>query len=216
MCHSRPPFVSARKGHSMSKTVYSSSNSMVWEYFGIVYRLAAALDSDDDQKRRQNTALCVLLAVTAVEAFFNLYFQVLVTASPYSEHEQSIRHWLSKPRSLDAKITEWPKRIFKQPIDMSTGIGKRFADLKRLRNKLMHFSDLQKSVPIAGTHIHNFSDITFYENLKDSDAWNAYHTALRFIVEVLKLEGGTDEALAVRTVRWTAVSLPVILEFSEI
>lgn len=198
----------------MPKTVYSSPNSMVWQYFGILHRIIHRLDSTNEREYRQDIALCILVAVTAVETFLNLYFQVLVSKPAHSSCEQYIRNSLAQRRSLDFKMRRWPRRLFGKGIDLSSGVGKRFVDLKDLRNRLMHFSDLRKEVEIAGGKLHNFTEITTYEQLTDADAWNAYHTSLQFVVEVLKL-GSNDEAeLARLTVQWTTVSLPVILEFS--
>ena len=65
---------------------------MVWEYYAIIQRLTARLDASDEKAYRQDIALCILLAVTAVESFLNLFFQVLVTKSEYSTHSLSLIH----------------------------------------------------------------------------------------------------------------------------
>jgi hypothetical protein len=194
----------------MPRKVFSSANSMVWEYYAIIQRLTARLDPSDEKAYRQDIALCILLAVTAVESFFNLFFQVLVTRPEYSTHDSFIQNSLKRRHSLEYKINHWPKRVFNKHVDMSTGVGKRFAQLKDLRNKLMHFGDVHRELDIAGTKLHNFTDTTFYQVLEDKDAWKALHTSLLFIVEVLKLVSKDQNQLAGLTVQWTTYTLPVL------
>ena len=201
----------------MPRKVYSSANSMVWEYYAIIQRFTARLDPSDQKAYHQDIAICILLAVTAVESFLNLFFQVLVTRPEYSTHDSFIQNSLKRRWPLEFKINHWPKRFFNKHIDMTTGIGKRFRDLKDLRNKLMHFGDVCKELDIAGSKLHNFTDITFYETFEDKDAWRALHTSLLFIVEVLKLASKDEKQLAGLTVQWTTYTLPVIshLPFAE-
>jgi len=183
---------------------------MVWEYYAIIQRLTSRLDPTDEKAFRQDIALCVLLAVTAVESFLNLFFQVLITKPEYSTHDSFIQDSLNRRRSLEYKIKNWPKRVFGKHIDLTAGVGKRFAELKDLRNRLMHFGDVQRELDVAGAKLHNFTDITFYHALEERDAWKALHTSLAFIVEVLKLASKDEKQLAGLTVQWTTYTLPVL------
>ena len=194
----------------MPSKVYSSANSMVWEYYAIIQRLTSQLDPTDAKSYRQDIALCILLAVTAVECFLNLFFQVLVTKPEYSTHDSFIQDSLKRRRSLEYKIKNWPKKVFGKQIDLSTGVGKRFVELKEHRNRLMHFADVQRELSVSGAKLHNFTDITFYHSLEKRDAWKALHTSLVFVVEVLKLASKNEKQLAGLTVQWTTYTLPLI------
>ena len=66
--------------------VLSSPNMMVWQYFQALRRLCYAIEQHQDHDKetiQQDVALGVILAITGVEIFMNVYFRVLVDEAPY-------------------------------------------------------------------------------------------------------------------------------------
>jgi len=187
----------------MAKQVYSSSNGMVWEYIKILDRIVSNLrPTCNKDELRQDISLCILLSVMVVETFINLFFQVIVSKTPYDRHKDYICKSLRRRDSIDFKIKNWPKRLFKRGLDFSSGIGKKFSDVKNLRNRLMHFSSIEP-LNIDGHEIHGLSNINFYEALEVSDAMNAVKVAEETIFEILKLSGLSGSNLAAQMRRWT-------------
>jgi len=69
----------------MNKVV-SSPNMMVWQYFQALRRLCYAIEQHeghDKETIQQDAALGVILAVTGVEIFLNVYFRILIDEEPY-------------------------------------------------------------------------------------------------------------------------------------
>jgi hypothetical protein len=187
----------------MTRQVYTTSNGMVLEYIKILDRVVNELNSISDKRVRvQNILLSILLSIAVVETFINLFFQVTVLKSPYSLHKEFIANSLKSFKSIDFKIKKWPKMVFGKELDLTTGIGKQFVDLKNLRNRLMHFSTLG-NVKIDGKGFDTFSDISFYESLEIPDAHNASNVAEETILEILKLSGLTGDKLTSQRLRWT-------------
>jgi hypothetical protein len=188
----------------MTKTAYGSPNSMVWEYFAPLRRIGSALYSiSDESEKRQNVAICIFLSVTVVEAFLNIYFRTKVAESAFKHHETYFLKTISKPKPLEFKLREWPKVILGASIDFNNGIGKRFLDLKELRNSLMHFTYTYQTIEIENTKIHGLGDIGFYERLTEADAVNSIITAEDFIQEILRLSKYSGDGLTRAMLFWT-------------
>lgn len=187
----------------MHKQVYTGANGMVWEYVYILDRIANDLNSNSDKTiARQNVLLCILLSVVVVETFLNQFFQDLVLKAPYRGHKVFISNGLKSRLSIDRKIKRWPEKVLGNKLNIETGIGKQFIELKDLRNRLMHFSMLG-NVNIDGKEFDAFSDISFYESLKISDALNASNVAEETIYEILMLSGFTGDTLKSQFLKWT-------------
>jgi len=177
---------------------------MVWEYLAILRRIIQKLNSISDEKeRRQSIALCIVMAVTVVETFLNIFFRLKVKEPNFISHERYLLDCLSNRKSLEFKIKNWPKSILGLTIDLTTGIGKRFSDLKDKRNELMHFTISDEPVIIENIQLRNFSDLSSYHSLQDSDAYGAVATAEDFIQAILELSGVSDSKLNGRMLFWT-------------
>lgn len=187
----------------MAKQVYTTSNGMVWEYIRILDRIISNLHpTRDKDELRQDISLCILLSVMVVETFMNLFFQDKVSKAPYDRHKGYIFTSIRRRDSIDYKIKNWPKRLFKTGLDFSSGIGKKFNDVKNVRNHLMHFSSIE-SLNIDGHEIHGLSNIGLYESLQISDAINAVEVVEETIIEILKLSDLSGSFLIAQTQRWT-------------
>ncbi len=79
-----------------------SPNRMVWELFEALRRLCIrvtkAQDTHDAAAVRQDSALCIILAVQCVEVFFNVYFRVLLSDSAFAHANERISADLQKPQ----------------------------------------------------------------------------------------------------------------------
>lgn len=171
-------------------------------------------DITDEKELRQTICLCILLAVTTVETFMNLFFQVLVNKPEFAAHQSSILESLKQRNSLDFKVKNWPNELFGKGIDLTQGVGRDFVTLKDLRNRLMHFAS-SETVNIDGVALHNVSDISFYERLTAKEACDAEHTAACFIEEILKLSGLKDSSLQGRMLHWTGLPNAAILRAGD-
>lgn len=129
---------------------------MVWEYFQCLRRMAQRVRQiQDKSEQKQEIALCIIMAVTVVETFLNIYFRVIVSEPAYSKHKQRVLNDLSfnpYPKSLDEKLKHWPKDILGQTLDLGSHIPKEFFELKKRRNRLMHFSSSHESVCVPANN----------------------------------------------------------------
>jgi len=129
-----------RRQHTVP-SYHSSPNHVVWEYFFTLRRLAQrAQAGESEEPCRQATALTIIMAVTVVEVFLNLFFRVCVSEPKRAEHQAQFLEDLRRRISLDQKIRKWPKRILGHELPLDAAPGKHFMELKDLRNLLIHFT----------------------------------------------------------------------------
>jgi hypothetical protein len=181
----------------------SSPNAMVWNYFRTLRRLVDGIqnsDADADTKR-QDIALVILMSVTVVEAFFNIFFRVVVSEPGFQAHEEKVK----KRTTLDSKFKEWPLKILGSGIDVNTGIGHDFLRLKERRNQLMHFTSTHTSLQLGGIVIEGVCDTSIYDELSPDDARAALATAEGVIEAILRIRGVTNMPLAMR--QWAGGTL---------
>jgi hypothetical protein len=198
----------------MEKTL-SSPNSMVWSYFEALRRLCYRVESHENNSHKtQDAALCVILAVTGVEVFMNVYFRILITEEPYKHAKQRILNDLDKQAPLDRKLKEWPKLVFGEKIKFGSGIGQKFSKLKNTRNKLVHFSSTHEPIEVPGVTINGMADTTVYNSLGKHAANEALEVAEGFIGEIFRLRGIHENEICHALHSWTG-KVPEIKELTK-
>ncbi len=182
----------------------SSPNRIVWQYFEALRRLASRIGSlEDDAERKQDTALCILLAVTVVEAFLNIFFRVIVSEAGFTQHEQRLLDDLNKRRSLDYKLRNWPRRVLGKGLDFTAAIPKAFLELKDRRNALMHFTSTHQTVSLPGIEIHGAADTSVFDDLTVKDAEKGVEIAEGMVEELCRLRGLPEEKIGQALHLWT-------------
>ena len=186
----------------------SSPNRMVWELFealrSLCIRIKKVQDTQNASEVRQDSALCIILAVQCVEVFFNVYFRVLISESAFAHANERISADLQKTQiGLDRKIKEWPELVFGRKLSLDKGAGQQFVKLKNLRHTLMHFTSSHETISIPGVAIHGMADTSAYESLSAKSAIEALHTAEALLCEIFTLRGITPENLPDALYSWT-------------
>lgn len=183
----------------------SSPNTMVCNFFWALRRAVdrANEESEDDNGKKQEVAVCIFLSVTAVETFLNVYFRVLVEEEPYARHKTLLLADLDKGMPLASKLRKWPREILGKPISEDRGPGKAFADLRQLRNKLMHFTSSHQTLKVPGMVIHGLADTSAYDGLSDADAKHALRAAEDLLSEIFRLRGIPEDRIPHSLHAWT-------------
>ncbi len=190
----------------MDKTL-SSPNRMVWQYFNALRRLCYRVATNENKAEiPQDAALCVILAVTGVEIFLNTYFLIMINEEPYKHAKEQILNDLMRQASLDKKIKEWPEKVLGKKIQLNSGIGLEFTNLKKLRNKLVHFSSSYETFKFSGATIIGLADTTVYDSLDTNSALKALEIAEQFICEVFRLRGIEDRNICHELHSWTGIA----------
>lgn len=186
-------------------TTYSGPNRMVWQFFEALRRsVARAHEAANQPHLHQEVAVSVFLAVTTVEAFLNLYFRLVVEEPPFSQHKKRLLDDLSRPyASLEQKLRQWPKEILGNSIDLESGPGKAFLELKDLRNRLMHFKSSHDTIEIPGGSIQGLPNTTVFDELTAADSDNALETAEALIGAVMHARGIKPEHAPRNLQFWT-------------
>lgn len=162
--------------------VLSSPNKMVWSYFSALRRMCYRVEEHSTQRyKKEDSALCIIMAVTVAEVFLNVYFRILISESAYKHAENKIQNDLQKRVTLDKKLKEWPKEVFGKNMDFGSGAGQRFMELKNKRNELVHFSSTWETVEVPGITISGLADTSVFEMLGEHSAIQALETAERFL-----------------------------------
>ncbi|HEY9032116.1 MAG TPA: hypothetical protein VIM93_12200 [Kangiella sp.] len=175
----------------MNKVV-SSPNMIVCQYFQSLRRLCYTIEQHDEHNKeqiQQDAALGVILAVTGVEIFVNVYFRVLVDEETYKHAAPYILNDLKKQLPLEKKVKKWPSAVFGKKLNFGEGVGQLFTNLKILRNKLVHFSSSHETIDLPGHKIQGMADTSIYSSLDTHSAINALEVAEQFICEIFRLSG---------------------------
>ena len=190
--------------HGTVRGHFSSPNHLVWEYFFTLRRLAnEAEKSESEELSRQRTALTVIMAVTMVEVFLNLFFRVRVSEPHSMQHQTQFLADLNGRMSLDKKIRRWPSRILDKELQLDSGPGKQFMELKELRNSLVHFTSTHESVDLGDVQIHGLADSSAYDTLSARHATNALLVAESVVEAIFRLAGLTEEQVPHAMHAWT-------------
>jgi hypothetical protein len=177
---------------------------MIWNYCDLVRRLVAEIPNiSDEAHQKQQTALVVLMSVTVVEAFTNVFFRVVVSETEFQQHLQRIEKDLKSNKGLDRKIKEWPEAIFGKRFDWNSGIGKDFMTLKKKRNQLIHFTSSHSTLNVGGMTIQGTADTSVFDDLDLNDAEFALQTAEDTIQELLRFRGLGEDKLPWAMQLWT-------------
>jgi len=149
-------------------TNLSSPNRIVWEYFAALRRLVAqSRSAEGEAERRQCSALAVVMSVTVVEVFINLWFRVHAEQHHTSDAVSRLVSELGHPGpwSLDKKLKNWPKRYLGSELDLCNGPGAEFMRIKDLRNSIVHFNSTHTTLKYEGLQIQGLADTTDYDAL---------------------------------------------------
>lgn len=171
---------------------------MVWEYFDSLRRLVRDAKSSRDRiHERQLAALALIMSVTVVEVFFNVWFRVKVEASGVEDDRRSLLDDLAHPRpaSLEAKLKRWPARYLSREIDLSVEPAASFMRVKKLRNSIVHFRSTHESFEFESVSLCGLADTTEYDALSHEDASSALRAAEDMLAEVFRAAGIGDEQI---------------------
>jgi hypothetical protein len=151
--------------------------------------------AQSDEQRRQTAALAVVMSVTAVEVFLNLWFRLRVEEQQSHDNRKSLLKDLAYPHpaSLERKLRNWPKRYLHKEIDFTSGAGEKFMRIKSLRNSIIHFSSSHETFEQDNVSIHSLADTTEYDALSHGSAEDALSAAEGIVVEVFRLANVEDE-----------------------
>ena len=105
----------------------ASHNHIVWSYFDIARKITQeATGSASDVDRRSKSAVSILMAVAAVEAYINIFGRMWIEQTPDFINAGKIVEDLNKRKSITHKIKTWPTLFFGKGLDLSGGIGQAF------------------------------------------------------------------------------------------
>jgi hypothetical protein len=176
----------------------------VWEYFQSLRLLVEnARQAPSPELCRRAAALAVIMAVTGVEVFLNLWLRVRVAQGEVLGDRETLFKELSKRVHLGHKLSQWPQRFLSAALDLKAGPGGAFVDLKCLRNSIVHFTSPHESIDLGNVAIHGLADTTAYDELSAEKARWALQTAENFIAEIFCLSGLSSKQVSDALHAWT-------------
>ncbi len=189
----------------------SSPNKMIWSCFRSLQRNVANLDIEHDAETVKDiVASNIVLSVTAVETFTNMYFRVLVEEEKYQSFKAMILEE-SKPQNgdrakgLEQKLNSWPNKILNKNINFNKGIGKEFDEIRESRNNLTHFTSDYEPVTIGNIVIKGVANTEVFDSLKKEDAEKALQVAKEFIEHILLLSGAKNKQIPHAIHQWAGL-----------
>ncbi len=166
--------------------VIGSPHSIIWSYFSLLKNLSWHSDEVNSAKeKRENNLLVILMTITVVETFYNLFFSLLVSSDKYQIHKERILSDIRDTKySFEKKLKEWPDVLFHKNVEFGKGIGQKFLTIKDKRNKLLHFLPEYKNLETSNLKLESEVDISIYEELDKFDAKSCPSLILDFVSEL--------------------------------
>jgi hypothetical protein len=193
---------------SESQKAFASIGMIVSHYFQCMRRLVADAKNADEALQRENAALSIILAVSAIEAFLNIWFRTFSQEPQYAVHRARILSDLKRQRGVRDKLKEWPPLFFPQGYDFSCGAPQRMLALIDRRNKLLHFSTNEDSIELPDIVIEGLVDVSAYSSLTLEDASEALTVCEDIIRGFFELQQLPPEQVAAGIHLWTGVPPP--------
>lgn len=182
----------------------ASHNHIVRSYFDIARTIADEADtSSSESVKRSKSAVAVLMAVAAVEAYINVFGRMWVEQETDFRHATQILDDIQNKKFITHKIKTWPQLFFGKSLDLSLGSGQEFLALVEKRNRLMHFTSNYHIYQFENVTIKGLVDSTVFDSLTPKDAEKAIHVAEGFIEGWIKLQGLEEQHVKAATVHWT-------------
>jgi len=182
----------------------ASHNHIVWSYFDIARTIAHEADaSSSDSVKRSKSAVVILMAVAAVEAYINIFGRMWVEQVTDFEHATQILGDIKNRKFITHKIKTWPQLFFGKGLDLSQGIGQDFLGLVEKRNRLMHFTSDYHTYQFENVTIKGLVDSTVFDSLTPKDADEAIYIAEGFIESWIRLQGLEENHVKAATATWT-------------
>lgn len=152
-------------------TALSSPNGVVSNCFkSLDEAVASARNTSTREQTRQHAAVALIMAVTAVEVFFNLWFQT-VSESKDPEHQKALLEGLAKRASLEEdEIDQVAEKVPREGAGFCDGGGSGVRQLKLRRNAIVHFTSTHESRAFEHVEIRGLADITDYDALDANTA----------------------------------------------
>ncbi|MDH5181921.1 MAG: hypothetical protein OEZ39_05480 [Gammaproteobacteria bacterium] len=157
----------------------------------------------DKAWERKYSALIIIMSVTVVETFMNVFFKMLVESEEYIIHREWVNADINKRVCIEEKLRKWPIAVFGQCIQFDQGAGQQFQAIKMIRNFLVHFTSKHETVGVLDGFIEGMADTTEYDALKKEDAILAVRSTEGMIEEVLKVSGVNEVQLVGAIHYWT-------------
>lgn len=182
----------------------ASHNHIVWSYFDIARTIAQEAKLSTAQGvKRSKSAVVVLMAVAAVEAYINIFGRMWAEQETGFDHAAQILEDISNKRFITHKIKKWPQLFFGKGLDLSQGSGQEFMALIEKRNRLMHFTSGYHTFQFENVTIKGLVDSTVFDSLTSEDAEKAIYIAEGFIESWIKLQGLEEKHVKAATAHWT-------------
>ena len=127
----------------------SSPNRVPWQLFGMLERFACAPEAISPDVIQQNALSSIFIATATIEAFTNIFFRVVADEPVFSHARHTIIANLNdRRRSTAANLREWTNLAFGRQIDTDDRRWRAFDELRRLRNRLVHFRSTHETLTI--------------------------------------------------------------------
>jgi hypothetical protein len=187
-----------------AKRELGSPNAIIWRYFACLRRLAhEAGTASDRDLQREIAALAVFMAVSAIEAFLNVWFRTFSEAGPVVAHREAIVRDLTDRRGLTYKFKMWPKMCFTKGFDLDQPPAETFLALIEHRNALTHFTTKYDFIEVPGLAFQGLVDITAYQALGPHDAANAASVSEEIVGEFFRLQKANAVEVLKQLQYWT-------------
>lgn len=189
----------------------SSPNAMVWSTFRSLDRIAQEVENSEDKNYiKDKVAISLVLSVTVVETFLNMFFRILIENPKYQEHKEMVLNDLDlegneKRKGLKYKLNNWPNKVLNKNINFDKGVAKEFDEIRQKRNALMHFTSKYEPISIPGVEIKGLANTEVFDNLKKEDALKNALIARDFIGQVLTLGGTSEKELPHAMHHWLGI-----------
>jgi hypothetical protein len=163
----------------------------------MLQRLATPPGEQSRELIEQDGLVSIFLAMTAIEAFTNVYFRVIADEPAYAHASERILTELDRRNiPTGVKITTWSQQAFGHTIDETDPRWIQFRELGTQRNGFVHFRSSHQSAWLPGNvAIHGLADLSGFATLSEETPINALRCVVGIVAIIAEARGITPEQM---------------------
>jgi len=180
----------------MSEKILATPHSVTRSLGAALLRLMLST-RDSREKIEQDGIVAAFLCVTAIEAFTNLFFQIVAEEAEFSHASRRITDDLAKRgMPTGVKILTWTRIAFDRTIQEADPRWLRYQAMRDLRNQLTHFRSLHETVTVpGGVSVQGLADMSAFQALTENTPRDAFVCLCGVLAMVAEARGHAKDRI---------------------
>jgi len=188
----------------MSDQFFSTPNGALWPLFAALRRICVQPPSEDRSTIEQDGLIAIFLSITIIEAFTNVFFQVVAHEEQFAHAKARILKDLTR-RGLPTgvKIVEWSQQAFGAEVNQRDPRWQRYEKMRDHRNELTHFRSSFSTIAVPdNVFIKGLADMSAFRRITANTPVEAMACVIGIAELIVTARGVRPEGLSGHVQHW--------------